>query len=60
MDQGEQEEYVDDFDSFRNKAKLDSLHPIDLNEDCWFEPLIFGNFFIGAWDRIAESSNSGM
>lgn len=38
-------------DDFIDCEKIDTLHPIDLHENCWFEPVIFGNYLVSLWDK---------
>ena len=41
---------IDD-QSFRFKSELNCAHPVDLDEDVWYEPLVFGINVVGHWDR---------
>ena len=40
--------------SFIKKANSDNMHPLDLNEECWFEPLVHGISLCGSWDRVRD------
>ena len=42
---------VIDDQSFRFRAELNCAHPIDLEEEVWYEPLVFGINVVGHWDR---------
>lgn len=42
-------EVIDD-ESFRYNAEHDCKHPIDIDENVWFEPLIHGINVVGHWD----------